>query len=81
MTPVTALYGRKASDSTLNWFTVITMMVGHVLCVAAVFYIETGAILAMLAMWFVTSSLGLGMDITACSRTADTRHPSGSSTR
>jgi fatty-acid desaturase len=61
MAPVTALYGRKASDSALNWFTVTTMVVDHVLCVAALFYIETGAILAMLATWFVSGSLGIGM--------------------
>ena len=61
MTRVTGLYGRKASDGTINWFTVSTMVVDHVLCAAALFYIETGAILAMLAMWFVSGSLGIGM--------------------
>ena len=51
MTPVTALYGRKASEGTLNLITVIAMAAFHVGAVAAFFFIDAGAILAMILMW------------------------------
>jgi fatty-acid desaturase len=60
-TPVTALYGRKASGGTLNLITVIAMAAFHVGAVAAFFFIDTGAILAMIVMWAVAGSLGIGM--------------------
>ena len=57
MTPVTALYGRKASEGTINWITVIAMSAFHVGAVAAFFFIDAGAILAAVLMWFVAGSL------------------------
>ena len=60
MTPVTALYGRKASQGT-NWITVIAMSAFHVGAVAAFFYLDFAAILAAIVMWFVAGSLGIGM--------------------
>ena len=60
MTPVTALYGRKNSEG-INWITVVAMSAFHVGAVAAFFYIDLGAILAAIIMWFVAGSLGIGM--------------------
>src|SRR5918993_2979563 len=61
MTPVTALYGRKASEGTLNWITVIAMSAFHVGAVAAFFYIDSGAILAAVILWAMAGMLGIGM--------------------
>ena len=61
MTPVTALYGRKASEGHINWITAIAMSAFHVGAVAAFFFIDAGAILAAVFMWFVAGSLGIGM--------------------
>ncbi len=61
MTPVTALYGRKASGGHINWITAIAMSAFHVGAIAAFFYIDAGAILAAVIMWFVAGSLGIGM--------------------
>src|SRR5688500_5686769 len=61
MTPVTALYGRKASEGTTNWITVIAMSAFHVGAVAAFFYIDTGAILSAVALWIIAGSFGIGM--------------------
>ena len=59
-TPVTALYGRKASNGT-NWVTTIAMSAFHVGAVAAFFYIDLGAILTAAFLWWVAGSLGIGM--------------------
>jgi fatty-acid desaturase len=61
MTPVTALYGRKASQGTTNLITVVAMSAFHVGAVAAFFFIDTGAIIAALALYFIAGSLGIGM--------------------
>ena len=61
MTPVTALYGRKASEGQINLITVIAMSAFHVGAVAAFFYIDYGAMLAALIMYFVAGSFGIGM--------------------
>jgi fatty-acid desaturase len=61
MTPVTALYGRKASQGHINWITLIAMSAFHVGAIAAFFYIDAGAIFAAAVMWFVAGSLGIGM--------------------
>jgi fatty-acid desaturase len=60
MTPVTALYGRKNSHG-INWITVIAMSAFHVGAVAAFFFVDVGAILAAVIMWYVAGSLGIGM--------------------
>ena len=60
MTPVTALYGRKNSHG-INWITVIAMGAFHVGAVAALFYVDLGAILAAVILWYVAGSLGIGM--------------------
>jgi stearoyl-CoA desaturase (delta-9 desaturase) len=60
MTPVTALYGRKNSQG-INWITVIAMGAFHVGALAAFFFIDFGAILAAIVLWYVAGSLGIGM--------------------
>src|SRR5687767_6281412 len=61
MTPVTALYGRKASEGTINWITAVAMSAFHVGAVAALFYIDAGAILAAAILWAMAGMLGIGM--------------------
>jgi fatty-acid desaturase len=58
-TPMLA-YGRKY-QSGVNWITAIAMGAFHVLAVAAFFYIDLGAILTAIALWWVAGSLGIGM--------------------
>src|ERR1700754_226861 len=58
--PIKAVYGRKASEG-INWVTVIAMAAFHILAVAAFFYIDLGAILTFVALWWVSGSLGIGM--------------------
>lgn len=60
MVPVTALYGRKASQG-INWVTVVAMTLFHLGAVAAFFFIDLGAILAAVFLWWVSGSLGIGM--------------------
>jgi fatty-acid desaturase len=60
MTPVTALYGRKNSQG-INWVTVTAMSAFHVGALAAFFFIDFGAILAAIILWYVAGSLGIGM--------------------
>jgi fatty-acid desaturase len=60
MTPVTALYGRKNSHG-INLVTVTAMSAFHVGAVAALFFVEYGAILAAVILWYVAGSLGIGM--------------------
>src|SRR5262245_43219625 len=54
------MYGRKYQQGT-NWITVIAMSAFHVGAVAALFYIDVGAMLAALALYFVAGMLGIGM--------------------
>jgi fatty-acid desaturase len=60
MTPVTALYGRKNSHG-INLITVTAMSAFHVGAVAALFFVDYGAILAAVILWYVAGSLGIGM--------------------
>ncbi|MDP1570846.1 MAG: fatty acid desaturase [Vicinamibacterales bacterium] len=60
MVPVTQLYGRKASEGT-SWVTVIAMALFHLGAVVAFFYVDLGAILAAVVLWWVSGSLGIGM--------------------
>jgi len=61
MIAVTELYGRKAANGQVNWITTIAMAAFHVGAVAAFFYIDLGAILSALVLWWVAGSLGIGM--------------------
>jgi fatty-acid desaturase len=61
MTPVTALYGRKASEGTVNWITVIAMSAFHVGAVAAFFYIDAGAMFTAFLLYYIAGSFGIGM--------------------
>jgi stearoyl-CoA desaturase (delta-9 desaturase) len=54
------IYGRKNSQGT-NWFTVIVMTAFHVGAVAAFFYVDWGAIIATLLLWYISGSWGIGM--------------------
>ena len=61
MTPVTEIYGRKASSGHINWITSIAMGAYHVGAIAALFYFDWGAVAAALALYWVGGSLGIGM--------------------
>ena len=54
------MYGRKYQKG-VNWVTAIAMTAFHVLAVAAFFYIDLGAILTAVLLWFVAGSLGIGV--------------------
>ena len=54
------LYGRKHQTG-LNWITAIAMTGFHIGAVAAFFYIDTGAMLAALILYYVGGMLGIGM--------------------
>ena len=60
MVAVTDIYGRKSAKG-LNWITFIAMTVFHIGAVAALFYIDYGAMFAAAILWWVSGSLGIGM--------------------
>lgn len=60
MVSPTVMYGRKFQKG-VNWITAIAMIAFHIGAVAALFYINTGAILTALALYFVGGMLGIGM--------------------
>ena len=60
MVTPTLMYGRKY-QSGINWITVIAMAAFHVGAVAAFFFIDLGAILTAVALYFVAGMLGIGM--------------------
>src|SRR5688572_3662183 len=60
MATPTLLYGRRYQRGT-NWITAIAMTAFHVLAVAALFYVDLGAIVAAIALWIVSGSFGIGM--------------------
>ena len=60
MAAPTLMYGRKYQQG-INWITVIAMSAFHVLAVAAFFFIDTGAILTAVGLYFVAGMLGIGM--------------------
>ncbi len=60
MTAPTIMYGRRY-QSGVNWITVIAMTAFHILGVVAFFYIDRGAMLAALILYFVAGMLGIGM--------------------
>jgi len=60
MVTPTLMYGRKYQKG-LNWVTTIAMAGFHVGAVAAFFFIDYGAMLAALVLYFVAGMLGIGM--------------------
>lgn len=60
MTLPTPLYGRKYQKG-VNWITAIAMGAFHVAAIAAFFYIDVGAIVTAVVLYFVAGSLGIGM--------------------
>jgi sn-1 stearoyl-lipid 9-desaturase len=60
MTTPSLMYGRKYQKG-VNWITAIAMGAFHVAAVAAFFYIDTGAIIAAVILYFVAGMLGIGM--------------------
>ena len=60
MAQPTLLFGRKYSKG-INWITTIAMVAFHIAAVAAFFYIDTGAIITAVVLYFVAGMLGIGM--------------------
>src|SRR5512145_863854 len=54
------MYGRKHQHG-LNWITAIAMTGFHIGAVAALFYIDYGAMLAALILYYAGGMLGIGM--------------------
>jgi stearoyl-CoA desaturase (delta-9 desaturase) len=61
MSSATALYGRKASQGIINWVTITAMSAFHIGAAAALFFIDTGAMLTALVLYVVGGMLGIGM--------------------
>ena len=60
MVTPTLMYGRKYQQGT-NVITAVAMTAFHILSVAAFFFIDAGAIATAVVLWWVASSLGIGM--------------------
>jgi len=60
MAQPTLLFGRKYQKG-INWVTTIAMVAFHIAAVAAFFYIDTGAIITAVVLYFVGGMLGIGM--------------------
>ena len=60
MAQPTLLFGRKYQKG-VNWITTIAMVAFHIAAVAAFFYIDTGAIITAVVLYFVGGMLGIGM--------------------
>lgn len=60
MVPITEFYGRRAATG-INWITLAAMSTLHAGAVAACFFIEPGAVVTAVALWWVAGSLGIGM--------------------
>lgn len=60
MTTPSIMYGRRYQKG-VNWTTAIAMGAFHVAAVAAFFFIDAGAMLAALILYFVAGMLGIGM--------------------
>ena len=56
----TLMYGRRY-QSGVNWITAIAMTSFHVLGVAALFFVDAGAILTAVVLWIMAGSFGIGM--------------------
>ena len=60
MAQTSLLFGRKYQKG-VNWITTIAMVAFHVAAVAAFFYIDLGAIITAVVLYFVAGMLGIGM--------------------
>ena len=60
MVSPTLMYGRRYQKG-LNWITTTAMAAFHVGAVAALFFIDYGAMLAALILYVVAGMLGIGM--------------------
>ena len=60
MAHTSLLFGRKYQKG-INWITTIAMLAFHVAAVAAFFYIDLGAIITAVVLYFVAGMLGIGM--------------------
>jgi hypothetical protein len=58
MATKTKLYGRKHQRG-VNWITVVAMTGFHVGAIAALFYIDLGAILTAFVLYVIAGSLGM----------------------
>ena len=56
----TLMYGRKYQQG-VNWITAIAMAAFHIGAVAALFYIDIGAIFTAVVLWIMAGMLGIGM--------------------
>ena len=60
MAQPTLMYGRKYQQG-INVITAVAMAAFHVLAIAALFYIDIGAIVTAMLLWVMAGSLGIGM--------------------
>lgn len=60
MAQTSLLFGRKYQKG-VNWITTIAMVAFHIAAVAAFFYIDLGAIITAVVLYFVAGMLGIGM--------------------
>jgi len=60
MTTPTLMYGRKYQQG-VNWITAIAMGGFHIGAIAALFYVDVGAMLTAAVLWVMAGSLGIGM--------------------
>ena len=60
MVQTSLLFGRKYQKG-VNWITTIAMVAFHIAAVAAFFYIDLGAIITAVVLYFVAGMLGIGM--------------------
>ncbi|MBI4264203.1 MAG: fatty acid desaturase [Acidobacteria bacterium] len=60
MATASLAYGRK-HQSGVNWVTAIAMAAFHVGALAALFFVDTGAILTAIVLWIMAGSFGIGM--------------------
>jgi len=60
MAQPTLMYGRKHQKG-LNVITAVAMTAFHIGAVAALFYVDVGAILTAMVLWVMAGSLGIGM--------------------
>ena len=60
MAHTSLLFGRKYQKG-VNWITTIAMVAFHIAAVAAFFYIDLGAIITAVVLYFVAGMLGIGM--------------------
>ena len=54
------VYGRRNQQG-FNWGTGTVMAIFHILAIAAFFFIDVGAILSAIVLYFVAGMLGIGM--------------------